>query len=329
MRAAIIVLLLAGLAFPASCISNATEIVFSEQGMLLGAIIGLTIVVLAAAYMVGSVIGNTHYVVFAKDEAYHFGFSILLLLGFSGILVFSCNLMDFFYHTTFQNLGTLPSNCYSPGSGINSVASCYVKAVKNDATTLSKSYIQNYLDYLMDSTFSWSLAIPLLNSYTATPGAYKRVISNQYDIILNTFLVPALMSVSMQKLALDFINENVIKWILPSAFVLRFFIPTRQMGNILIALALGLYVVVPFMYVFNLAMYDAVLDDCSSFAAGVCDDPIDSYSCAEGPLLTCYNPNGFWNVARLIPQAIFLPNLTIAVLITFLGSVHKALRVVG
>jgi hypothetical protein len=314
----------------ASCISDATEIVISDQGLLLGAVIGLTAVVLALAYMIGTTFGHTHYVVFAKDEAYHLGFSLLMLLAFSAVLMFSCDLMNYFFHGVFTNLSNLTSGCYiGEGSGLNATASCYLKLVKNDATRLSKSYIQNYLDYLMESTFSFSLAIPLLNSYTAIPGAYRRVVSNQYDIILNTFLIPSLMSLSMQKLGLDFINENVIRWILPSAFVLRFFIPTRQMGNMLIALSLGLYVIVPFMYVFNLAMYDAVLSDCTAYASAVCDNVVDSYSCSSAPEVTCSNPDGFWFVARLIPQAIFLPNLTIAILITFLSAVHKGLRVVG
>lgn len=323
------VLLLAAAAH-ASCISDATEIVLSEQGILLGAVIGFTIVVLALAYMIGMTLGHTHFVVFAKDEAYHLFFSILMLLAFSGVLAFSCEIMNFFYHGTFANLENLDeSHCYlGTGSGMNSVASCYLKQVKNDASRLSKSYIQNYLDYLMESTFSFSLAIPLLNAYTAIPGSYRRVVSNQYDIVLNTVLIPSMMSLSMQKIGLDFINENVIRWILPTAFVLRFFIPTRQMGNMLIALSLGMYVIVPFMFVFNLAMYDAVLSDCNEFAAAVCDPIMDSFSCST-PEITCSNPNSFWMVARLIPQAIFLPNLTIAILITFLSAVHKGLRVVG
>jgi hypothetical protein len=328
-KACLFILLLAATVH-SSCVSDATDVVLSDQGLLIGMVIGFTAVVLALAYMIGTTLGHTHYVVFAKDEAYHLGFSIVMLFAFSAVLIFSCDLMNYFYHGVFANLGPLPSQCYlGEGTGMNSAASCYIKLVKNDATRLSKSYIQNYLDYLMESTFSFSLAIPLLNSYTAIPGAYRRVVSNQYDIILNTFLIPALMSLSMQKIGLDFINENVIKWILPSAFVLRFFIPTRQMGNMLIALSLGLYVIVPFMYVFNLAMYDAVLSDCNAYAQAVCDSVVDSYSCSSSPEITCSNPDGFWFVARLIPQAIFLPNLTIAILITFLSAVHKGLRVVG
>jgi len=91
------------------------------------------------------------------------------------------------------------------------------------------------------------------------------------------------------------------------------------------------------MYVFSLTMYDALSPDvatapnCASFAGAVCDNVADAYNCGSSATAAsvCSNPNGFWNVARLIPQAFFLPNLTIALLITFLGSVHKALRLIG
>ncbi|HSB47210.1 MAG TPA: hypothetical protein VLD37_04285 [Candidatus Bilamarchaeum sp.] len=325
-------LALAGVSFPAlACISDATNVVLSQQGVNIGIVLMLTIFVIAAAYVAGSVLTNANYIVFAKDELYHLAFSVAFLAGFSGVLLMSCSIMDTFFDSLFTNLGTLPSGCYSGGS-MQSTASCYITLVRGDATRLSESYIQHYLDELMDSTFSWSLQIPLLNTYTSTADSYKRVKSNQYDMILNSFLIPALMSVSMQKIMLEFISENVITWVMPSAFLLRVFIPTRQMGNILIALSLGLYIIVPFMYVFNFAMYDVVNNqaDCQQFAPAVCDFVADS-GCGN-PIQTCDNlgsSDSFWNIGRLIPVAFFLPNLTIAILITFLGAIHKALRVVG
>jgi hypothetical protein len=92
---------------------------------------------------------------------------------------------------------------------------------------------------------------------------------------------------------------------------------------------IGLYVLVPFMYVFNFAMYDVVntQHDCQLVANSVCDFVVDS-GCGS-PAQTCVNPDSFWQVARLIPEAFFLPNLTIALLITFLSAMHKALRVIG
>lgn len=331
LKALAFLLLLSVPAFAAmDCIGDASQVIWGpEYGMkgLILAVIGLTIVVIALAYMLGTTFGNTNYVVFAKDEAYHLMFSMLILMGFSGIMLASCNTVDMFYSSVFDNLGTLPSGCFSSTSTMQEVATCYMGNAKAEAVRLSQHYIDQYIGKLMDSTFAWSLQIPMMNSYTSTADAYKRVLSSEFDIILNSFLIPALMSISMQKIGLDFITENLVYWMLPSAFVLRIFIPTRQMGNMIIALVIGFYVLVPFMYVFNFAMYDALLTsgDCTAVRDYVCDFALDGTSCANA----CSNPNGFWQVGRLIPLAFFLPNLTISIVITFLSSLNKALKVLG
>ncbi len=332
MRTPLLLLLLAGIAFSASCfeLDDTTGTVMLDQGTNIVLVIMLTTLLIAAAYMVGKTLGNPRYLVWAKDESYHLGFSVILLLSIGGILVMSCFIMDLFYENLFENMGTSIYGCYTPGKGINAVSSCYIKEGKRDANAIAEHYIDKYIEELMESTFSYTIQIPLLTSYTSTAGAFRRVVSNQYDIITNSFLIPALMSISMQKLALDFINENVLRWILPSAFLLRIFIPTRNLGNILIALVVGLYVIVPFMYVFNWSMYENVMtiEDCTSSAklqGAVCDNVADSYDCAN----TCNNEYGFMSVARLIPQAFFLPNLTVAIFVTFMAGLGKALRVIG
>lgn len=331
LKALLFLLLITSLAFPAmNCIANATEVItgptYGMSGLLL-AVIGLTIMVITMAYIIGSVFTNASYLIFAKDEFYHLLFSLMILGGFSSILLMSCSIVDIFYGTIFDNLGTLPSGCFSSGGTMSHVAQCYLAKARGDAIGIAQNYVDNYIGKLMESTYSWSIQLPMVNSYTSTAGAYKRVVSSQYDIVLNSFLIPALMSISMQKLALDFVSENLINWVLPSAFVLRFFIPTRQMGNMLIALVLALYVLVPFMYVFNSAMYDALLtgNDCVTFQNAVCDFAIDGTDCSAA----CSNTNGFWYVGRLIPQAFFLPNLTISIVITFLSAMNKALKVIG
>ena len=45
--------------------------------------------------------------------------------------------------------------------------------------------------------------------------------------------------------------------------------------------------------------------------------------------IACSNTAGFWAIARLVPVAFFLPNLTIAIVITFLTAMNKALKVLG
>lgn len=321
MKRLLLLLLLIGVS--SACIDTATGIILSEQGTNIMLVIGVTASLITAAYVIGTAISNANYIVFAKDEAYHLGFSILLLLAFSGIVLFSCMFMDFFYGDMFSRLGA--SSCWLPGDGTATVSKCYMRMMKSDATRIANEYIKKHIDLLMDSTFSWNIQWPLLDSYTVTAGAYKRITSNQYNMLVNTFIVPILMSISMQKLLLDFVVENAVRWILPIAFLLRVFIPTRQMGNIMIAVCIALYLVVPFMYAFNATMYEVTLNDCTPFSATVCDFVVDGTSCTSA----CTNEYGFWRVARLIPQAFFLPNLTIAVVITFLACMNKALKVIG
>jgi hypothetical protein len=196
---------------------------------------------------------------------------------------------------------------------------CYINLVKSDAEQMSQQYLRKYIDNQMAATFSVTVQIPFIDAYTHSAESYKKVHAQQYDLVLNSFIIPALLSLNMQKMMLDFVTDNVITWILPIAFLFRIFIPTRQMGNYLIALALGLYVLIPFMYTFNLAMYDIVSLDCTYFQ-NVTNDFVFGNGCLS---------YGFWNAGRLMPQAFFLPNLTIALFITFMGAINKALKVIG
>ncbi len=311
-------LLLAAASFSApSCVSNATDLILSNQGIGIAAAFMLTIVVIAVAYAAGTITANSGLTILAKDELYHLFFSVLLLIGFSGIVVFSCQTISFFYDSSFSQMGTL--KCYQPGYSMDKTSTCYIGLAQSDAERIAQFYIAHHISNMMDSTFAFSVQIPLLDSFTVTADAYKKVHAQQYDMVLNTFVLPALISINMQKIMLEFVNNNVIAWVLPIAFLFRVIVPFRQMGNVLIALAVGLYILIPFMYTLNLAMYDVMGQSCSGFSAGVTDFVF-------GP--GC-DPYGFWNVGRLMPQAFFLPNLTMALFITFLTAVNKALRAIG
>ena len=311
-------LMLLSVSHSLECLDNATGFILSEQGILIVAVLVVTILIIIISYLAGVFTGNPNFLVFAKDEAWHLGFSIVLLLLFSMILLLACNSVDFFYKTTLEELGT--TTCYDSSAEMTAVSSCYLDLAKRDAERIAENAIDNYIDKLMGSTWSVTISIPLLNSVTSAAGAFRRIDAFQYDTVLYTFVFPSLISFNMQQLFLDFVSDIVLKWILPAAFVLRIFPPTRQVGNMLIALALGLYVIVPFMYTFNLAMYDVIGESyCLDYADIIYDSTFGG----------CGQTGNFWDVARLLPQAFFLPNLTIAFLITFLIGANKALRVIG
>ena len=324
-----------------NCENSVIGQMMGSQGTNIFLALMLTVILIAIAYGLGTAISNEHMIVFSKDEAHHLVFSIILVLSIGGIMATSCEFASFFYTTAFHDIG-IPGSCSNmAGNTMNAISDCYVQKMEAKSKDLAERYIKEYISNQMDSTFSLSISIPLHDAYTVVPGAYKRVVANQYDMVLNSFVLPALMSISMQKLVLRFINQDLLAWVLPIAILLRIFVPTRQAGNVLIAVVLGLYFVVPFMYVFTLSMYDAVSTDCMTFGKSACDNAVDSFGCGDwvrdasgwdvttGYSVTCGNPNSFWIVGSLLPQAFFLPNLTIAVLITFFGCAAKALRVIG
>ena len=255
MKRLLAILLLFSFSFGLDCINNATGWILQEQGILIGTVLVFTTLLIAIAYMVGSFTQNPQFRIFAKDELYHLGFSLILLAGFGTILMFSCTVVDTFYSTTFEELGPT-SPCYGSHLSMGDVTICYMNSMSSKARGLSESYIDNYVNQLMDSTFAFSMSIPLFHTYTVTAKAFKRVHSAQYDTVMNMFLFPALVSINIQELLLTFVVVEFVKWLLPIAFLLRILIPTRQMGNMLIALAIALHIVLPFIYVFNFAMYD-------------------------------------------------------------------------
>jgi hypothetical protein len=330
MKRLLLFLLLVSSAFALDCIENATAWILQEQGLLIVAVLILTTLIIAISYVVGSFTGNVNFTVFAKDELYHLGFSVVLLLFFGTILLFSCDAIEMFYNTIFDEIGpeTTPSLCYSSTATMGDVSLCYMQNLKSKSSRLAETYIDEYIGQLMYSTWTFSLSLPLMNSYSVSAGAYKRIWSAQYDTVLNMFILPALISINIQEMMLTLVVVEFVKWLFPIAFLLRIFIPTRQMGNMLIALGMGLHLVVPFFYVFNLAMYDILFQDCTVFPYVAPDGDVE-YITNDFVFGPCGDPGSFWQVASLIPQAFFLPNLTIALVVAFMVSVNKALRVIG
>ncbi len=73
----------------------------------------------------------------------------------------------------------------------------------------------------------------------------------QYIIkILSTIAISALVQASV----ISFIAVGALSLILPAGLILRSFYPTRKLGGFLTALSIGLYVVLPLSYVFNIML---------------------------------------------------------------------------
>lgn len=82
--------------------------------------------------------------------------------------------------------------------------------------------------------------------------------------LLGTVIIGALA----QAAVLSFVAAGTLSVILPSGLVLRSFYATRRLGGFLIALGIGLYVVLPLSYVFDVTMANAYSSGSASSEIG-------------------------------------------------------------
>ncbi|MBI2079611.1 hypothetical protein HYT84_02510, partial [Candidatus Micrarchaeota archaeon] len=303
-----------------TCEANVASYVFKNVGGEIGIIILLTVIIIALAYMAGQFVSKPEYTVFAKDEAFHLGISVLLLIMIGSIVYTSCITTKTFLSYGAEKL-KLESSCYiafKSNQNVTRLASCYVSEVEKDIKKMISISYNREIGLQMDSTWAFTLYTPL-GGVTTPTNAFKKTWSSQYGMINSMYLTPALISVTAQKVALESIAVYAFNVILPLAFFFRILIPTRPLGNMLIALAVGLYILIPFSYSLHGMMYESVLSDCSKFESTIKDIVLGG----------CNDQLNFWTVARVIPQAYFLPNFTLALFVTFLAAINKALRVIG
>ena len=298
----------------------------ADLGGYIGAAIGLIIVLISLAFMIGSVTSNANFTIFAKDELFHLVVSVIILIAIGSTFYFTCVTTSGFLGATLENVGEKgPSKCFSGTEPPQVVAKCYAADMASVARNALKGAVSNNIRQEMDSSFTIGIFNPFNGGMVTPLGAYKRTYAAQLDMIANTFIMPALISITVQKIFLDF-SSDIVAFLVPFAIFLRFLPPTRQLGNIFLALALGIYVIIPTIYAVNGAMDKVVFGSCSDLnlvktgiTVSVTDDQV---------MGSCDSPYGFWTIARLIPYAYFLPNFTLAVFITFMSAINKALKVI-
>jgi hypothetical protein len=290
-----------------------------DIGPTIAVVFMLTILIIVFAYAGGQLLENQNMTIFAKDELYHLLFSAAMLAAIGGILAFSCvissGLMDF----SLKGTGAAQFSCYSSSSNVFDIASCFMNRVKTDADWIAGNALKKSIEKQQEAVSTVSIYFPMIGGTTTSYVAYKRTYAMMYDLLYTSFLAPLLMSITLQAQLIDFMKIFGPGVLFPLAFLLRVFPATRSMGNILIGLGIGLVTIFPIMYALNASMYETVFKSCDGME-DITDDTV---------LGSCGFPGSFFDIAKLIPQAFFLPNLTLAVFITFLSAMNRALKVIG
>ncbi len=321
MRKFLFFLLLVPFVHSFDCAFDVKEFIFdpnSGVGFLIGAVLAFSVAIITLAYLFGSSLNNAQLLVFSKDELFHLFMSVLIFISISGIFTLSCLLFGYIGDFAFSHIDNLNSPCpVSPN--FKTLSLCYLGEIEDKAESIHKDYIKKSFEKQRDSAWAFSLDFPFMGTVITSTKAFRKTEALQYDTLSNAYIVPVLVSILVQKQSILFLTDYALRWVLPFGFLFRIFMPTRQMGNMLIAFAIGAYLFIPLMYTFNAAMYYSVLPDCSAHSSA-----IDDY--VQG---SCSKSGSFWDISKLLPQAFFLPNLTIVVFITFLAAANKALRVIS
>ncbi|MDO8554453.1 MAG: hypothetical protein Q7S22_06610 [Candidatus Micrarchaeota archaeon] len=316
------------LSYIGSCNDDAYTRFISDLGGPIGVVIVLIVLIIALSFMIGSVTNNQNFVIFYKDELFHLLVSVIMLVSIFSVFYFTCVVSTGFLGETLKNLGEQgPNKCFTGTETPQLVARCYTADIERVARNAFRASVTSSIREEMDSTFTIGIFNPFTGGIVTPIGAYKRTASAQLDMIANTFLSPVLTSIIIQRIFLQF-STDIVAFIIPVALFLRFLPPTRQMGNLFLALALGIYVIVPTIYAVNSAM-DSVISSnftCQSLTVEKGGLPVSIVN--DSVMGDCDSPNSFWVIARLIPYAYFLPNFTLAIFITFMSAINKALKVI-
>jgi hypothetical protein len=282
-----------------------------EARYFIGIAFALVSFAIGLAYMYSKFRQDPAMGIWAKDEAFNLIISILL---FAGVLVFftaSCEL----------------ASSYASGNPI-SVSSQYLDTlISANGLNMLRSLTYDSLNNQLDATrYVYRGLTPFWGDGVAMR-ANRKAFSAHKEFLINMYL-PILASLNAQKYVIQGISWMGAYVLLPFAFVMRLIPPTRDFGNMLIALFFGLYIVVPTTYamsgqifftnvVNNPPYHVTSLEKFYSFGldnvhpGGNIDDP-------RGAVL--------YRIGSTLPQAIFLPNLAIILGVTSTMAISKALR---
>lgn len=307
--------------FSGACEVNTGNYAYKALSSEIAIALAITVLVIIFAYMVGQFLQKTEYTVFSKDELFHLGVSAVILILIGSIIYSTCTITNSFLSLGLDKL-KVSSPCYGTfklNGDTSKFAVCSLEKVENDAKNLLSLSYNKEIALQMDSNWVFTNYFPLMGGITTPTNAYKKTWAMQHATVNSMLITPALISITIQKLLVQFSSDSALSLVLPAGLFFRILNPTRQVGNMFIALSIGLYIILPFSYSLNGVMYDVIMPDCQKYINEISDTVFGS----------CSESGNFWSIARLMPQAYFLPNLTFALFISYMVGANKALRVIS
>jgi hypothetical protein len=269
---------------------------------------------IALAYMYSKAREDPAMGVWAKDEAYNLIISLLLFVGVLIFFTASCEI----------------AKGYSKGNPITASQQYIDRLISTNGLDMLRTLTFDSITNQLDATkYLYTGLTPFWGGGVALR-ANRKAYSAHREYLIDLYL-PILASLNAQKFVLQGIAWVGAYVLLPFAFVMRLVPPTREFGNMLIALFFGLYIVVPTMYAMSGQVFmsevvnkevpyttDSSLQKFHSFG-------LDNSQTPPADIKSTV----FYRIGSTLPQAIFLPNIVIIVAVSSIMALSKALRAIA
>lgn len=273
----------------------------------------LVSIAIALAYMYSKARQDAAVSVWAHDEAMNLLISVVLLVGLIGAFAISCE---------------VASGMADPAGGDPfKLSQNYLKTLLNArGLNVLRSLTSSSIHNQMDATAYLYLGLTPIYGSGVAGRANLRAHSAQKEFLVD-FYLPLVASLTAQMYILQGIQWVGATVLLPFSFLLRLFPFSRDFGNMLLALFFGLYIVVPTLYSLSGRVY----------MEQMLNRPIECVNCGinmfrtfalDAPLAPLQN-TVLYSIGSTIPQAVFLPNLVIAVAVSCIMAISKALRAIA
>lgn len=264
---------------------------WTESMPIIGAALMLSVAVAAIAYMVGSFLRDARLLVFSKDQIFHTFVSVLLVISIEGIFFGVCMMAS------------------SAAGGIDMQAASlgYLRALRVEGSQMLTTIMRNSIDYKFDAVEFIGYQVPFLGGEMFWYSAYNNAYSRHLEILFDLVMV-GYVSAGVQYYILSMLPQLSLGVMVPLGLVLRSIPKAREGGNMALALALALYVVIPFTY----AVHSTMRGTAVPWYSGAADETGVSF---EGAALYLF-------------QTVFLPNLSLVVFATAVGGLMKVAKVI-
>ena len=290
MRNAVLPLALLSLSWAGCIMDPEADAAFAEAAPIIGAAIALSIAVAALAYAAGSFMKDPRMLVFSKDQLFQTFISILLVMFIQGIFYGTC----------------MFASEAAGGEDMHSTSVNYLRELRVDGGIMLTQIMRKSIEYKFDATYFVGYQVPFVGGETFWLDAHNNAYARHLEILFDIVMV-GYVSAGMQYYALILLPQLALGVMVPLGIVLRTIPKGRDSGNIVLALALALYVVFPFTYTVHSSMMDTEVP----WYTGIPDDTGISFE----------------DAAKYVLQTVFLPNLSLVVFATAAGGLIKVAKV--